>query len=187
MSGLYDEIVVNEIKIENGAADLVNEQDKAASTPKRPGLEGGRQRRRSLSDMFDVAPIATIEEQKSAFEELGLFTASLSALNHIDPITSLSSDAVVVRIGQKMFDVQQRGVKGAPKKVQVGVTGMGITIFDLKGKIRSPCYSELVHRSPFVHPQYFTSNDARWQAARCKMYSCSRWSSGALPRKAWRL
>ena len=103
MSGLYDEIVVNEIKIENDADELVQAQDKA-STP-RPGLEGGRQRRRSLSDMFDVAPVATIEEQKSAFEELG----------------------------QKMYDAQQRGIKGAPKKVQVGVTGMGLTIFDLKG------------------------------------------------------
>lgn len=103
MSGLYDEIVVNEIKLENEANDLVAAQEQA-SPAKRPGLDGGRQRRRSLSDMFDVVPVATIEEQKSAFESLG----------------------------QKMYDAQQRGIKGAPKKVQVGVTGMGLTIFDLK-------------------------------------------------------
>ena len=29
---------------------------------------------------------------------------------------------------------RQRGVKGAPKKVQPGVTQMGITFFDLKGR-----------------------------------------------------
>ena len=58
MSQLYDEIVVNEIKIEGGAEEL----EAAASpqpprSPARPGLEGGRQRRRSLSDMFDTAPV----------------------------------------------------------------------------------------------------------------------------------
>ena len=49
--------------MENEADALVAAQDAAAagggggaSTPK-PGLEGGRQRRRSLSDMFDVAPV----------------------------------------------------------------------------------------------------------------------------------
>ena len=47
-----------------------------------------------------------MEEQKKGFEELG----------------------------QKMYDCQQRGIKGAPKKVQVGVTGLGITIFDMKGR-----------------------------------------------------
>ena len=51
-----------------------------------------------------------MEEQKKGFEELG----------------------------QKMYDCQQRGIKGAPKKVQVGVTGLGITIFDMKGRPVSP-------------------------------------------------
>lgn len=71
MSGLYDEIVVNEIKLENDANELVQAQEKASSPSPRPGLEGGRQRRRSLSDMFDAMPVATIEEQKSTFESLG--------------------------------------------------------------------------------------------------------------------
>ena len=50
--------------------------------------------------------VLSVEEQKKGFEELG----------------------------QKMYDCQQRGIKGAPKKVQVGVTGLGITIFDMKGR-----------------------------------------------------
>jgi hypothetical protein len=34
-------------------------------------------------------------------------------------------------VGQKMYMVEQKGLK-APKRVKVGVTGMGITVFDLK-------------------------------------------------------
>ena len=102
MSQLYDEIVVNEIKMDSTADDLVAAQ----AEEKKIQQLGGNGRRRSLSDMFDIAPVVTVEEQKKAFEDLG----------------------------QKMYDVQQRGIKGAPKKVQIGVTGMGITIFDLKGK-----------------------------------------------------
>ena len=33
-------------------------------------------------------------------------------------------------IGQKMYDVQQKGIAGAPKRVKVGVTQMGISVFD---------------------------------------------------------
>lgn len=33
-------------------------------------------------------------------------------------------------IGQKMFDVQQKGINGAPKRVKVGVTQMGLSVFD---------------------------------------------------------
>ena len=65
MSQLYDEIVVNEIKIEGGAEEL----EAAASpqpprSPARPGLEGGRQRRRSLSDMFDTAPVRSNDRSR---------------------------------------------------------------------------------------------------------------------------
>ena len=58
-----------------------------------PGSTRGR--RRSISDMFSAPAAADpAVEQKATFAELG----------------------------QKMYDVQQRGIKGAPKKIQVGVT-----------------------------------------------------------------
>ena len=37
-------------------------------------------------------------------------------------------------LGQKMFDVQQRGIKGCPKKVQLGVNQVGLVVFDVKGR-----------------------------------------------------
>jgi hypothetical protein len=33
-------------------------------------------------------------------------------------------------IGQKMYDVQQKNIPGAPKRVKVGVTQMGLSVFD---------------------------------------------------------
>eukprot|EP01052_Picozoa_sp_SAG31_P086605 SAG31_NODE_47301_length_251_cov_0.513158_1_plen_43_part_01 len=38
--------------------------------------------------------------------------------------------ATFAELGQKMYGVQQRGIKGAPKKIQLGVTQLGLTIFD---------------------------------------------------------
>ena len=149
MSQLYDEIVVNEIKIEGGAEEL-----EAASSPQpprspaRPGLEGGRQRRRSLSDMFDTAPVRSRASAHgdgapvccSVFGPQPLPCRLLAGLEAA--VTRVSMQVLSVEeqkkgfeeLGQKMYDCQQRGIKGAPKKVQVGVTGLGITIFDMKGR-----------------------------------------------------
>ena len=101
-SELYDEILVNEIKMEGAEDPVATAAASAAtvsprsSTPKGTPKGGQRKRRGSLSDMF--APGAdgkalSVADQKQSFKELG----------------------------QKMFDVQQRGIKGCPKKVQLGV------------------------------------------------------------------
>ena len=37
-------------------------------------------------------------------------------------------------VGQKLYVVQQTGLKGMPRKVKVGLTGMGISVFDAKGR-----------------------------------------------------
>ena len=114
-SELYDEILVNEIKMEGAEDPVATAAASAAtvsprsSTPKGTPKGGQRKRRGSLSDMF--APGAdgkalSVADQKQSFKELG----------------------------QKMFDVQQRGIKGCPKKVQLGVNQVGLVVFDVKGR-----------------------------------------------------
>jgi brefeldin A-inhibited guanine nucleotide-exchange protein len=65
MSGLYDEIIVNEIKMEGLEDPVAGAASPGAGDPKK------RPRRRSISDMFSDLPPAAAAEQKEAFAELG--------------------------------------------------------------------------------------------------------------------
>ena len=92
MGDIYDEIEVNEIKME-GAPESSLDTTTPTTATESPTPLRRKKRRNSISDMFSPKTSdLTTEEQKQSFAELG----------------------------QKMFDVQQRGIKGCPKKVQLG-------------------------------------------------------------------
>jgi hypothetical protein len=108
MASLYDEIVSKEIKLKDDDTEDGTGDD---STTESDSVAGGLSPVGYLRRMSTVIGGAGAEEQtppKAAF----------------DPAD----------VGQRLYAVQQTGLKGVPRKVKVGLTGMGISVFDAKGR-----------------------------------------------------
>ena len=106
MASLYDEIVTKEIK-------LKEEDENDVDTP---GDDSALES--ESSDMRSPPPSGLLARFRGSDEAAGF-----------DPAD----------VGQKLYQVQQQGLrdyrgKSLPKKVKVGLTGMGLTVFDGKGK-----------------------------------------------------
>jgi len=87
----------------------------------------------TLSDMFMGGVYDEIVQQEIEID-VGEEAAAAMGKTKAVKVAAKDGDLNVAPsfdiIGQKMYEVQQKGIAGAPKRVNVGVTQMGLAVFD---------------------------------------------------------